>query len=129
MSFEELQPGLIVVRYQEQEDLMVARQSSLLARLEAVAGPVAVIFEVPSSIRMVPLEVPTFWLGVTARADLQIQAMAIVTSSAGVRVAAGGFALANVARGVRTEVKTFSSVESASEWACELLLKAPARTR
>ncbi len=121
MSFEESQPGLIIVRYQVQADLEVERQGALLSRLEAVAGPVVVIFEVSPAIRMVPMDVPNFWLGVTGRAELLIKGMAIVTSSAAVRVAAGGFSLANLARGIGTEVKTVGSVEAATEWARELL--------
>lgn len=121
MSFEESQPGLIIVRYAVQADLEVERQAALLARLEAVAGPVVIIFDVSPSIRMVPMDVPNFWLGVTGRAELLIRGMAIVTSSAAVRVAAGGFSLANLARGLRTEVKTVGSLEAANEWARELL--------
>ncbi|MDP2275114.1 MAG: hypothetical protein Q8N23_13775 [Archangium sp.] len=121
MLFEESQPGLIIIRYREKADLEVERQGALLARLEAVAGPVVLIFDVAAEIRMVPMDVPNFWLGVTGRAELLIKGMAIVTSSAAVRVAAGGFSLANTARGISTEVKTVGSVEAATDWARALL--------
>ncbi len=124
MPFEVAEPGLFVIRYEVAQDLEAARQSELIARVEQAGGPVVMLFELAPSIRMVPMEVPTFWLGVTGRAELSIRGMAIISSSAAVRVAAGGFALANLARGIRIEVKTYPSLEAAIEWARGLRLQA-----
>ena len=121
MNFEELQAGLLCVRYAEVDDLKVDQQRHLLARLEERRGPVVIIFEVGEAVRSVPMEVPTFWLGVTGRLELRLAGMAIVTRSAGVRVAARGFALANVARRVPTAVQTFDKLEDASAWGQSLL--------
>ena len=122
MKLEEPQVGLLSVRYGEADDLKVDRQQPLLARLEERRGPVVIIYEVADGLRSVPMEVPTFWLGVTSRLELGLVGMAIVTHSSAVRVAARGFALANVARGIPTAVQTFESVEAATTWAASLLI-------
>lgn len=107
---------MLVVQYQHPDEMKVDRQADVVARLEAKPGTV-LVFDVGAGVRSVPLDVPTFWLGVTARAELQIHAMAIVTMSAAVRVAAKGFALANTVRGVGTEVRTFETIDDANAWA------------
>ena len=116
MSFEEVEPGLLVVTYRVVDDLAVTRQAPLLARLEEKRGRVVVVFDVGPAVRSVPLDVPNFWLGVTSRPELQLTGMAIVTSSIGVRVAARGFGLANVARRISTSVETFAHLEAALAW-------------
>lgn len=121
MNFTEDQPGLLLVRYQTADDLRVAAQQALIDRLEAKRGPVVVIFEIAAEVRSVPMEVPTFWLGITSREELKLVGMAIVTTSAAVRVAARGFSLANVARRIATAVKTFDDVPAAELWGAALL--------
>ena len=121
MKLEEAKPGLVHVEYVTGEDLGVESQRPLLDRLEEKRGPIVVIFEVGPAVRSVPMNVPTFWLGVTSRDELQLVGMAIVTTSAAVRVAARGFALANVARRIATAVKTFDDVPAAAAWGRSLL--------
>lgn len=99
--------GILNVHYAEAADLAVALQQPLIARLEEKRGRVVVVFEVGEQVRSVPMDVPTFWLGVTSRLDLQITGIGIVTRSAAVRVASRGFALANVARRIAISVETF----------------------
>lgn len=115
--FEEIHPGVLLVTYADAAALAVEAQKPLLARLEEKRGPVSIVFHVHDSVRSVPMAVPTFWLAVTAREELQLRAFAIVTSHAAVRVAASGFGIANKVRGVQLPVSTFSSVAPAVEWA------------
>jgi hypothetical protein len=121
VSFDEVQPGLVVVTYRLAEDLAVSAQATLLARLQEKRGPVVLVFDVGAAVRSVPMDVPNFWLGVTARPELRLTGMAIVTKSIGVRVAAKGFALANTARSISTRVDTFAELEQALTWSRALL--------
>lgn len=116
MPFSEPEPGLLLVTYRSGEELAVGSQGPLIARLEERRGPVVLVFDVQPAVRAVPIDVPTFWLGVTARRELQLRAMAIVSRVTLVRVAARGFALANVARGLDLAVDTFPDLEPALEW-------------
>jgi hypothetical protein len=117
----EAQSGLICVEYVAPDDLKVAAQSALIKRLEEKRGRVVIVFDVGPEVRSVPMEVPAFWLGVTARRELQLVGMAIVTSSSAVRVATQGFALANLARRIPIKVSTFKNVPAAEAWGIELL--------
>lgn len=117
----EPQPGLICVEYLTPDDLKVAAQAALIKRLEEKRGRVVIVFDVGPAVRSVPLDVPTFWLGVTARRDLQLVGMAIVTGSSAVRVATQGFSLANLARRIPIKVSTFKNVPAAEAWGQEVL--------
>ena len=110
-------PGLICVEYLTPADLEVKAQTALLARLEEKRGRVVIVFDVGSAVRSVPMDVPTWWLGVTARRELKLVGMAIVTDSSAVRVAAQGFSLANLARRIPTKVRTFKNLPAAETWA------------
>lgn len=121
MSFEEPTPGVLLVQYDTAPQLAPERQAELLRRLEERRGPVALAFDVRVGVSSVPVEVPTFWLGVTGRPELQIRAMAIVTRALLVRVAARGFSLANLARGAALEVRTFEALPEALQWCGERL--------
>jgi hypothetical protein len=122
----ETQPGLICVEYLTPGDLKVSAQDALIKRLEEKRGRVVIVFDVGPAVRSVPMDVPTFWLGVTARRDLQLVGMAIVTSSSAVRVATQGFALANLARRIPIKVSTFKNVPAAEAWAVQILKGADA---
>lgn len=108
---------MLLVTYADVGAMAVARQKPLITRLEEKRGPVTLVFDVQDSVRSVPMEVPVFWLAVTAREELQLKAFAIVTTHAAVRVAASGFGIANKVRGVKLEVRTFEAVKAATEWA------------
>ncbi len=125
MSFEETKQGILVVQYAESADLAVESQQPLIARLDEKRGRVVIIFEVGAKVRSVPMDVPTFWLGVTGRLELQLVGIGIVTRSAGVRVAARGFGLANLARRIPISVESFTDLAAASEWGQRLLANDP----
>ncbi len=125
VSFEETKQGILVVQYAESADLSVESQQPLIARLDEKRGRVVIIFEVGANVRSVPMDVPTFWLGVTGRLELQLAGIGIVTRSAGVRVAARGFGLANLARRIPISVESFTDLAEASEWGQRLLANDP----
>ncbi len=116
-------PGVLLVRYDRTEDMAPGRQASLLEaiRESARAGPVAIVFDVGPGATWVDVSVPTFWLCTTTDASLRIRAMAIVTDSAAVRIAAAGFATACAIRPRGLEVRTFRAREPALAWAGEVL--------
>jgi len=117
MRFEVLEPGLFVVTYRATADLMLSQQTELIDALEKALpnGPVAVVFDVGPDVKSVDLSVPGFWLDVTGR--LSITAMAIVTTSAAVRIAAQGFRLAQNLRKHPIVVEAHAQVETAIPWA------------
>ena len=119
MTYAQPKPRLFVVTYQVADDLLPERQAALLSEVEAAAklGAVVLVFEVAAEIRSVDVKVPSFWLNVTGR--LPIAAVAIVTSSMLVRVAANGFSLANAARNLQTKVAVFATTREAIAWANE----------
>jgi hypothetical protein len=124
LAFTQPEPGIYVVQYFSPADLAPALQQPLIAALVESAKqsrPTGVIFSLQSSIRGIDMDVPTFWLSVTTRSDTGLKAMAIVTTSAAVRVAASGFALANRVRGLTLEVKTFPTEDVALTWIRGLL--------
>jgi len=125
VTLTEVESGLLLVAYREAEDLSVTQQAPLVARLNEKRGAVVLLFDVADTVRSVPIDVPTFWLGITAQKDLRIIGMGIITRAMSVRVAARGFALANVARGLDTQVDTFHDGESATAWARGLLAMVP----
>lgn len=125
LSFAQPEPGLFVVQYKVPEDLNPGLQELLVAAIVAAHNsdgkPTSVVFNIDTAIRGIDMGVPTYWLGVTGRTDTGLLAMAIVTTSAAVRVAAGGFALANTVRGLALEVRTFPTQSVAVDWAKERL--------
>lgn len=117
MTFESPQPGVFLVTYRTAADLAPDAQKPLIDAVEArlKTGPVALVFDVGPAVTMVDLSVPTFWLGITTR--LSIAAMAIVTASSAVRIAARGFKLAQEIRKQPMAVETHPTVDEAISWA------------
>ncbi len=115
-SFDERAVGLFVMRYGDVSELLPEHQTALVDELVAssAARPTGVAFVLADGITWVDPSVPKFWLEVTGR--VRLAGMAIVTASAGVRVAASGFRLANVVRGVKLQVATFDGEEAAVAW-------------
>jgi hypothetical protein len=111
-------PGLFVVRYWQPEDLTPARQTPLIAAVEAVPAPkpIGIVFDVSKDVRSVEMEVPNFWLTITGRRDLRLRAMAIASPSVGVRIAAKAFGLTNSVRKLPIAVQSFSDVAEAIKW-------------
>jgi len=123
--FSEPEPGLFVVHYEDDAAMSPSLQDPLVAALEVAGkrGPVGICFRVKDAIPHVKLEVPTFWLGVTGRSELHLHAMAIVSLSIGVRLAAKGFAFSNKIRRIPIAVECFSDLEQAKKWAKETRVK------
>ena len=116
--FTEPEPGLFLVAYEDGRTMSPALQEPLVAAVERAArqGPVGVCFRVQDSIPLVKLEVPAFWIDVTKRPELRLRAMAIVSRSAGVQLAAKGFSLSNRIRGIPVAVQAFTDLEQAWTW-------------
>jgi len=111
------------VRYDTAEDLLPANQADLVLRLREAGArqPVAIVFDVGGQIRSVDLGVPGFWLGVSGDRSIALRAMAIASRTMAVRVAAGGFRLANQARRLPIEVRVVDTWEAGVEWASGVL--------
>lgn len=116
--FSEPQAGLFLVAYEDPKNMAPELQGPLVEAMEKAAarGPVGVCFRVGDSIPSVKLDVPAFWLGITARSELKLRAMAIASRSMGVQLAAKGFALSNRIRGIPVEVQAFADAAEAQEW-------------
>lgn len=109
--FSQPAPGLFIIRYNAAEDLAPAKQAPLMKAVrEAVAvHPVGLMFVLSGKVRAVPMEVPTFWLGVTR--ELPLTAMAVVSPSLAVRMATSAFSISNTFQ--RSQMATESFVEEA----------------
>ncbi len=116
---EQVAPGVFVVRYHAPEDLDPKNQGPVVARLEeaSATGPTAVVFVVYPAIHEVDMRVPMFWLDATKGNRLRLAALAVVSQSAGVRLAAAGFGASNVVRGARFRVRGFDAEREAIAWA------------
>ncbi len=115
-QFSEPRPGLFVLSVLSQTDLLPEHQGPLLKAVELALehGRASIVFQVDAGVRSVPMNVPTFWLGVTSR--LRLAGIAIVTESTVVRLAARGFGAANRLRGIATPVEVFATVAEALTW-------------
>jgi hypothetical protein len=127
---EQIEPGVFVVRYHESQDLAPEHQAGLVERLKAAsqAGRVAVIFVVGPAVTSVDVSVPTFWLTATNDPSLRLAALGVVSPNVAVRVATSGFGAANVVRGMRFRVKSFSAEHEAIAWALAAVRGAPRAT-
>lgn len=116
LQFEQNPVGVFLVRYQDKDDLLPANQTALTGalRVSAMSRPTGIIFMLSDAIGWVDPAVPKFWLEVTA--SLPLKAMAIVTKSTGVRIAARGFGIANTVRSVTLLVETFLTEAEALSW-------------
>jgi hypothetical protein len=95
------------------------RQAALIdaIREESRIFPVAIVFVIDAAVRTVDFAVPSFWLRVSNDPLVRITAMAMVTDSVAVGIAARGFGAANRFRNHPLEVRTFTSEEAAVAWA------------
>jgi hypothetical protein len=110
---------VLLVRYESHEDLAPERQGLVVRTMREVghAVPVALVFVVPPGVWKVQRETPEFWLDVTAQPECRLTAMAIVTKSLPVRMAATGFAIANTLRKGVMAVEAFADENEAIQWA------------
>jgi hypothetical protein len=123
--FEMPMPGLIVVRYPEARDMEPERQHALVEtiRNSSRIRPVAVVFVMGEAVRGLDIAVPKFWKRVADDPTIQIGAMAMVSGSLTVEIAARGVAAASRLRRNRGrfEVRAFGDERSASSWASKTL--------
>ena len=118
MSFELIEPGIMLVHYRSTDDMLPHAQTGLIAAIEQSCrrGPTALVFNVTGAVS-VPLTVPQLWLEVTQRLAPALARIAIASPSVLVRVAAEGFAVSNTLRRVPMSVKSFKSIDEATVWA------------
>jgi hypothetical protein len=118
VSHRAVEPGIVQVLYEHEDDLKPDRQRELLADLEKeiAKGPLAVVFVV-TKVAWIDVSVPKFWLGVTSAMAPGFAAMAIVSSSLAVRAAAKGFGMSVTLRRLPLAVATFTDVDGALGWA------------
>jgi hypothetical protein len=123
MSSFENKAGVFTVRYDSPEDLSPERQLALEAALReaSLLSPVGVVFIVGPTVKFVDPDVPAYWLAVTEDRLIQIAAMAIVTTNAGVSIATRGFAVANTLRDRPLRAKPFPDEPAAQAWVAEVL--------
>jgi uroporphyrinogen-III synthase len=125
--FEMPMPGLIVVRYPEARDMEPERQGALVEAIRNASRirPVAVVFVTGEAVRSLDLAVPKFWKRVAEDPTIQIGAMAMVSGSLTVEIAARGVAAASRLRRhrhrSRFEVRAFGDERSAASWASQTL--------
>jgi hypothetical protein len=122
VQISEPEAGLVIAAYETIEDLAMEAQEPLVTRLEqAVAkGPTCIVVVFTPAVRSVPIELPTYWLGVASK--LKLTGSAIVANTMAVRSMGKGFALANQARG-EAPVEVFHSEAEAVSWSKAALAK------
>jgi hypothetical protein len=127
---EQIEPGVFVVRYHESRDLAPERQAELVEQLKAASKErrVAVLFVVGPAVTTVDVCVPAFWLTATNDPALRLAALGVVSPNIGVRVATSGFGAANVVRGMRFRVKSFSAEHEGVAWALAAVRGSPIAT-
>ncbi len=120
-SFQQPQPGLFLVRYDDRDALDPARQGPLVdaMRYAGTGGPVAIVFLVGPAVRTIDLAVPAFWLGVVASRSPEIAGLAIVSPALAVRIAASSFGAAARLAGHGVAVHAFEREPEAVAWASE----------
>lgn len=129
--FETPSPGLFVVHYRAPADLDPVRQDTLIEAIRAASKrqPVAVVFVIGAAVRSVDFGVPMYWLKVMADPTIRIAAMAMVTESKAVEIAAKSFGAANRFRKSSLEVKTFTDERAAAAWARGMVAWTPPTPR
>jgi hypothetical protein len=125
---EQIEPGVFVVRYHESEDLAPERQGPLMEQLKAASRErrIALLFVVGPDVRSVDGAVPSFWLAATSDPALRLAALGVVSPNVGVRMATSGFGAANVVRGMRFRVRSFSAEHEGVVWALAAVRRATA---
>lgn len=122
-------PGMLLVRYQDAGEMDPSRQEPLVEAIRSASRlrPVALVFVIGEGVRSVDFAVPSFWIKVVADPTIQIGAMAMVTQSLAVGIAARSFGAASRFRRQPIEVQTFTDEPSAIVWARHTLFSAIAQ--
>jgi hypothetical protein len=119
--FEKVAPGVFVVRYQTDEELLPDRQAALLKAVRAEAGGAAIVFVLAPDIWKVDLSVPQFWSQAVADPALPIRAIAVVSGSVAVRAATHTFRIATMLRKQHLSVASLDEEGAAVQWASNIL--------
>lgn len=115
-------PGVLVIRYEWAEQLEPSWQADLLAEAAAAAasGPVGLVFVLAERIRDIAPSIRVFWRTITGDRRYRIGAVAVVTRSWAVEVAASGFGVTNALSGAEVRVRTFRDEGAAADWAASV---------
>ncbi|MGZ6123368.1 MAG: hypothetical protein ACXWLR_00310 [Myxococcales bacterium] len=124
-TFEKVAPGVFVVRYQTDEDLLPDRQDALLAAVRAERGGAAIVFVLAPDVWKVDLSVPQFWAKTVADPAIPLRAIAVVSASVAVRAATHTFRIATMLRRQHLAVASLDAEGPAVEWVRNIL-RAPA---
>lgn len=119
----DLKDGIFTVRYSTPEDLSPDRQGSIEAaiRQASLASPVGIVFVVGDGVASIDPAVPGYWRSVTGSPLVRIAAMAVVTRSPGVAIAARGFSLAGSFQDRPVRVRPFQGEAAAEAWVASVL--------
>lgn len=117
--FREIGPGLFRVVYERSADLEPARQAPLIEAVRQASRTTAVgiVYIIGKDVVSVDFAVPSYWIRVTSDPSVRIAAMAMVTESMAVGIAARSFGAANRFRRVPLVVKAFTDEAQAVAWA------------
>lgn len=126
--FDQPVPGLFVVRYAGPSDLHPLLQGPLMeaVRQASLRRSVAIVFVIGEAVRSVDFAVPRFWLRAVSDPAIRIGAMAMVTTSMAVEIAARGFAAASQLKRRGLQIRTFAELQAAGAWAQGLVGCEPA---
>lgn len=126
MHFDQQQPGLFVVHYEDRNDLEPAKQEGLVAAIKKAGAKrsCAIVFVVGEHVS-VDLSVPAYWLKVTADPAARLVALAVASRSFSVAIATKGFAVRNRLLGIPIAVRHFDAEADAVQWATAELTGSP----
>jgi hypothetical protein len=116
-------PGMFLVRYRAAGEMDPELQGGLIDAIRTASRvrPVVIVFVIAETIRTVDFAVPSYWIKVMADPSLQIGAMAMVTTSLAVEIAAKSFGAASKFRQHALEIRVFDDERAACTWARDLL--------
>lgn len=116
-------PGLFVMSYVAGDDLLPEKQHALVAAIgeAAATGQTVIVFDVGPGVRTVNAHVPGYWMEVTARTELRLAGLAVVTNAIAVTAAARGFKVVSIFRTVKLAVEIFDTQPAAVAWANRVL--------
>jgi len=120
-SFERVAPGIFVVRYEKDDDLLPDKQQPLLKAVRAEGVPCAIVFVLAPGIWKVDLSVPQFWSHAVGDSTLPLCAIAVVSASVAVRAATHTFRVATMLRRQKLAVASLHDERAAVQWAREAL--------
>ena len=119
--FEKAAPGVFVVRYEVDDDLLPDRQRLLIESVRAERGSAAIVFVLAPGIWKVDLSVPQFWSKVVGDKTLPLRAVAVVSGSVAVRAATHTFRVGLLLSGHKLAVASMQEETAAVKWARQAL--------